>query len=60
MSRPARFNLKKFGIDGRGCQRCCVRLKSRARLGLVVDPHVVLRQRRGYPPLPLGRLAKDQ
>jgi hypothetical protein len=52
MSRPSRFNLKKFGIDGLGCQRCCVRLKSRARLGLVVDPRVVLRQRRGYPPIP--------
>jgi hypothetical protein len=50
--RPARFNLKKYGIDGLGCQRCCVRLKSRARLGLEVDPRVLLRHRRGYRPVP--------
>jgi hypothetical protein len=40
--RPARHDLRKFGVDGLGCQRCCVRLKSRVRLGLVVDPYVVL------------------
>jgi hypothetical protein len=49
MRQPSRHNLKRFGVDGRGCQRCYVRLKSRARAGLVVDPMVVLRRWRGCP-----------
>jgi hypothetical protein len=39
---PSRHNLRRFGVDGVGCQRCYVRLKDRARTGLVADPFAIL------------------
>jgi hypothetical protein len=49
--RPSRHNLKRFGIEGLGCQRCYVRLKFRERAGLTVDPLILLRPRRGRTPV---------
>jgi hypothetical protein len=50
---PSRYNLKRFGVTGFGCQRCYVRLKYREQNGLVVDPHAVLRRRAHDHALPM-------
>ena len=42
MVSPSRHNLQRYGVDGLGCQRCYVRLKDRARVGLVADPYAIL------------------